>query len=401
MQTTTTPKCLLWLAAVMTVWSQSSLAQLPAASLQLSPLPDGTNLGLRISTQPGFTYAIEQSADLAHWLWQGSLYSDGLTLNWMTSLAQSTPRFFRTQSGLPNTQVVTNYHNWTNTVWLNNGLVEVVVVPNAGRVMQFRFLGDTNGPFWENPALYGQNATPTSWNTEGGFGGDKAWPSPQSDWGWPPPSGFDGSTNSCTFSNGVVTLTTPVDATYQVRTTRVLELAIGQPVMRIRTIFERVSATTLTNKVLGNWVITQTQEPVRVYVPVPQASIFTQGYTQLGTGLPSQFSNTNRLISFTRDTVASHKLGFDTGALAWVGTNLALRIDSPRLAGLPQSSYPDGGCNTEVYTNPGAPYVELECLGPLAKLPVGARMEFVTTYTLFRRTETDPDTEAHRILGVP
>jgi hypothetical protein len=307
-------------------------------------------------------------------------------------------QFFHAKVNRPNAVVVTNYFGWTNAVLLNNAIVEAVIIPAAGRVLQFRLLGSTNGPFWENESLYGRSATPSSWNTSGSFGGDKAWPSPQSDWGWPPPSGFDGSTNAVSLSNGVVTLVTPVDATYQIRTTRVIELGFDEPVMRIRTIFERTAATARTNNSLGVWVITQLRDPVRCFVPVPSPSIFPSGYTQLGTGLPTQFQQTNGFISFTRDRSASHKLGFDAGTLIWIGTNLTLRIDAPRVPGLPKASYPDNGSSTEIYTSSGTPYVEHEFLGPLSLLPNGGRMEFVTTYILFQRVEADPEAEARRVL---
>jgi hypothetical protein len=180
-------------------------------------------------------------------------------------------------------------------------------------------------------------------------------------------------------------------------------LKFDEPVMRIITTFQRTAATTWTNKLLGTWIIAQLQEPMGCYVRVPQPSIFSNGYTQLGNGMPIQFHNTNGVISFTRDPATAHKLGFDSGVMVWVGTNVALRIDAPRQSALPASSYPDGGCSTEIYTNPGtnAPYVELESLGPLYLLPVGAQKEFVTTYTLFHRTQTDPDAEAGVILNRP
>ena len=56
----------------------------------------------------------------------------------------------------PNSAVFTNYHGWSNSVSINNGVVEAVVVPTDGRVQQFRFLGDTNGVLWENSALWGK-----------------------------------------------------------------------------------------------------------------------------------------------------------------------------------------------------------------------------------------------------
>jgi hypothetical protein len=113
------------------------------------------------------------------------------------------------------------------------------------------------------------------------------------------------------------------------------------------------------------------------------------------------FRNTNGLISFVRENGATHKLGFDAPSLVSVGTNVSLRIDSPRVAGLPASSYPDSGCSTEVYThdNPAVPYVELESLGPLSSLPVGIKLTFLTTYTLFHRTESDPEAEARKVLA--
>ncbi len=304
----------------------------------------------------------------------------------------------------PNPVTVGSYHGWNNAVFLNNGLVEAVIVPDAGRVLQFRFLGDTNGPFWENRSLDGTSANAGSWNTEGSFGGDKAWPSPQSDWGWPPPLGFDGSPCQVSLSNGVVTLTGPEDGTYRITPTRIIELAVDRPQMRVTTVFRRTSPTSLTSRLLGNWVITQVQDPAGIYVPVPSPSIFGSGYYQLGNGMPTQFRNTNNLISFTRDPAPnqSHKLGFDADSLAWVGTALSMRIDAPRQVGLSPSRYPDNGCNTEVYTNLGtnAPYVELECLGPLRLLALGAEMRFVTVYTLFHRTEIDPEVEARKILNL-
>ena len=379
-------------------------AQVPVPELQVAASSAASNVTLRISSQPGWFYTVQRSADLTNWSSITTLFANSNVLTWSDSLAVAPMAgFFRAKVNSPNQPVTANYNGWTNAVLLNNGLVEAVIVPNAGRVLQFRFLGTTNGPFWENSTMSGQTATPSSWNTEGAFGGDKAWPSPQSAWGWPPPAGFDGSPDQVGITNGIVTLTSAVDTSYQVRTTRIVELAFNEPVMRITTIFHRLAATAQTNNQLGIWIITQVRDPVRCFIPVPSPSVFTDGYHQLGSGLPAQFQATNGLISFSRDPVASHKLGFDANSLVWVGTNLSLRIDAQRAPVLPVASYPDGGCSTEVYTNPGtnAPYVEMESLGPLSLLPVGAQMQFLTTYTLFHRTEADPEAEARKILNLP
>ena len=66
------------------------------------------------------------------------------------------------------------YHGWPESFVINNGKVEIIVVPTIGRVMQFQFV-DEPGVFWENPATYGLKPDPQSpeW---GNFGGDKSWP---------------------------------------------------------------------------------------------------------------------------------------------------------------------------------------------------------------------------------
>lgn len=391
-----------WAMMMLVPISGTATETLAPPRLSTPTLTTGaTAWSLKVATEPGWFSTLQSSSNLIHWETLQSVYATTGEVNFLAPNSDAPKaRFFRAKANTANPVTVQSYQRWTNAIFINNGLVEAIVVPPAGRVLQFRFLGDTNGPFWENPSLYGQKASSSSWNTAGSFGGDKAWPSPQSDWGWPPPSGFDGSTNSYAYSNGVVSLITPVDSTYRIRTTRHIELGFDEPVMRIKTIFERTAATSRTNKPLGVWIITQVKDPVKVYVPLPAPSIFTNGYTQLGSGLPTQFRNTNGFLSFTRDRSASHKIGSDAGSLIWVGTNLSLRIDAPRVPGLSKTNYPDNGSSAEVYTNPNpAAYVELELLGPLSKLQIGETMELTTTYTLFRRRESDPDAEAIRVLA--
>src|SRR5437764_10455691 len=75
--------------------------------------------------------------------------------------------------------VRTNYHGWADSILLSNGRVEAVIVPAIGRVMQFRFAGEEDGPFWENRALDGIKPEPDS-KEWGNFGGAKTWPAPHS-----------------------------------------------------------------------------------------------------------------------------------------------------------------------------------------------------------------------------
>jgi len=293
----------------------------------------------------------------------------------------------------------TTYHGWPDSYIISNGKAEVVVVPRIGRIMQFGFAGE-EGVFWENRALDGVAAawSPTNWVN---FGGDKTWPAPEADWpkhthlkAWQPPPAFDGTPSQARVEpNGDVVLTTTVDQFYEIRAQRRIHLDADSPVMTVTTTYERVADETIE---AGVWVITQLQHPARLYIPRPGNSQFNEGYTLLSKAPPPSLRVQPKWLSLGRDTASAYKIGADAGMLLWVGKTVALRIDSPRVAG---AEYPDKGSSVEIYTNPDPlQYIELETLGPLQTLKPGGRIERVNTYTLIRRTESDPDREAERIL---
>ncbi|TMQ00436.1 MAG: hypothetical protein E6L09_06555 [Verrucomicrobia bacterium] len=295
--------------------------------------------------------------------------------------------------------VHTNYHGWANSILVSNGRVEAIIVPAVGRVMQFRFAGDEDGPFWENRALAGRAPDPAA-KEWGNFGGDKSWPAPQSDWpritprAWPPPVAFDSMPVEAGEDGFVVKLISAVDPHYGIRTYREITLALDQPVMSITTTYEKVSGQPIKVSV---WVITQLKDPVMACASLPESERFREGYNRQSDELPSNLRIADGLLTLTRDPKTSHKVGTDAGALFWVGKEAVVRIDSPRKI---FGEYPDEGCSAEIYTNPDPlAYVELEMLGPLQKLIAGDSITRTSTYTLLRRTEADPELEVRRILS--
>jgi hypothetical protein len=293
----------------------------------------------------------------------------------------------------------TEFHNWSNSILISNGKVEAVIAPAIGRVMQFKFVGDDDGPLWNNRTLDGKAPDPkaTEWLN---FGGDKSWPAPQADWSniidrpWPPPPAFDSMPAKATVEQGMVTLISPVDPFYGIRTIRQMMLVPGEPVMRIETTYEKVQGDP---KRVGVWVITQVRNPVGVYLRAPSPSIFTNGCNNQGPALPPSLRIEQGLLSLSRDSNVAYKIGSDASALLWVGEKTLLLIESPRTG---KDDYPDQGSSVEVYTNPDAlPYVELEILGPLHALKVGDRIQRSSTYTLFHRGKPSSEAQARAILG--
>lgn len=290
------------------------------------------------------------------------------------------------------------YHQWPESLILGNGQVEVVVVPAIGRVMQFRFAGEDDGPFWENPELFGKSPNPAS-STWGNFGGDKTWPAPQGDWpkltprAWPPPAAFDSMPVSVEVKGEAIELLSPTDPHYGIRTRRLIKLDAKRPVMTIMTIYEKLEGLPVTVAV---WTITQFKDPQGVFVPLPKTSVFTDGYLKQSKETPAELKRVGQLLSMTRGPNVSTKIGTDADALVWIGDKHVVRIDSPRA---PNATYPDQGSSAEVYTNlDPLKYVELEMLGPLSQMKAGDRIERTNTYTLSRRHEKKAGDEARKLI---
>jgi hypothetical protein len=280
---------------------------------------------------------------------------------------------------------------------MNNGVVQVVIVPAVGRVMQFGFVGE-EGVFWENSSLFGQAPI---WDTPEwmNFGGDKTWPAPEADWSkytqrtWRPPPAFDAMAVEVRRDGNDLWLVSPVDRFYGIRVLRRVRLEPGQPVMTILTLYEKVAGAPVS---AGVWVVTQLKDPVGLYAPMPPEKRGSPGYALLTKKAPPDLKVKKGLLSLRRSPKQPHKIGLPVGTLLWLGRNHGLRIDSPHT---PFGQYPDQDSSAEIYTNPDPlQYIELETLGPVSVMKVGDRIDRSNTYTLLRRSMKDPEDEARRLL---
>ena len=290
-----------------------------------------------------------------------------------------------------------SHHGWPDGYLISNGAVEAVVVPAIGRVMQLRLAGDAAGTLWENRALDGQLHTPvcSEWLN---LGGDKCWPAPQSAWmqqqgrNWPPPAAFDSLAVEVRAGERGLVLTSPADKGYGIQVVRHVALEEEQPTMSIRTEYRKISGEPVT---VGVWSITQMRDPVRVCILLPEEQRFAGGFVQLMEAEPAGLRIEDRMLSLVRHPQECVKIGTEASRLVWVGESCMVRIDAQTGPG----EYPDGGCVTEVYTNPDPlEYVELETLGPLTTIGIGESIERITAYTVMPRLLADPEADARRAL---
>lgn len=299
-------------------------------------------------------------------------------------------------AGSPVTALTGQSHRgWHDAVILRNRTVEIVIVPSVGRVMQFRFVGETDGPFWENAKLAGKPMPADPWKAaHGSFGGDKTWPAPQSLWNWPPPDVFDTSAVTAKINDDrSVTLTSPVSPRFGLRTVRRIALDATAPVMRIATTYEKISGEPLEVSV---WIISQLSDPAAVFLPAPVTSKFVGGLAPQWPAPPGAVERRGDLLRLARLPAKSYKIGNDSPAIVWVGAKHVLKIAADRIPG---ATYPDEGCIAEFYGNADpVPYVELETVSPLRTLRVGESHSATNTYVLARRSSPDAETDARAAL---
>lgn len=290
------------------------------------------------------------------------------------------------------------YNKWPEAFTLSNGQVEAVIVPAIGRVMQFRFVGESDGPLWENHALDGKpaNSQSAEWIN---FGGDKTWPSPQGEWekvtgrGWPPPKAFDSMPVEVSPVRESLILRSAIDPSYGIRTERKIRLIPGQAEMEITTTYQKVEGPPVR---VGIWIITQLKDPQKVFMPVPPSGIFASGYNKQSEKLPADLAVAGSMVTCRRSPRDSTKIGSDGSDLVWAGEKWVLQIHAPRER---EGEFPDHSSSTEIYTNPDPnAYVELETLGPLKTMNKGDIFVRSQTYRLFRRNGQTVDDQVRSIL---
>jgi len=306
------------------------------------------------------------------------------------------------------------WHGWDGAVRLSNGVVEAVVVPSIGRIMDFRIAGrPETSPVFVNPDWAGKSVADADATTWAAFGGDKLWPSPQSEWGkhnaraWPPDQTFDGDPEVATVLPDGVRLTTPDSLAFAARATRTITLKPGEARLYIAQalVKDPDASGPRDGFPIGIWSITQTRGDGTLFLPLGAGTVFPGGFISQGDAgdVPATpyFTKAGGLLRITRDQVKTHKVG-TASAAGWAASLYGGDVlFSEHYSYTPGALYPDGGASAEVYTNAGATaYIEMELLGPLAPLTHGGKLTHDLYWQLQRLPRVPKDGEdAGRLVG--
>ncbi len=279
---------------------------------------------------------------------------------------------------------VVDYHGWHGAYRMSNGTVELVVVPQIGRIMRYGAIGGPN-VLWENPDLGGSVPDPGKPNADWiNYGGDKLWNAPQEKWGWPPDPVLDRGACAVTrLPGGRLRLSGPDSAKSGLRFQREITLAERGTGVTLR------NTLTNTGKETVNWAIwevAQIDDPAAVSLPRSRTGRFKPGYRLFPTYalLPGMLTIDGSVVTLRRDAKQAAKIGSDAPD-GWIKGRLAGQEFTLSATQEPGKHYADDGCSQEIFVS-GDPtkYAEMEMLGPLTDIRPGGSASFVTRWSLRR-----------------
>ncbi len=275
-----------------------------------------------------------------------------------------------------------SYKGWDDCTLLTNKVVELIFVPQIGRIMRYGYVGEAN-LLWENEALAGKTTDLKAVNADWqNYGGDKLWPAPQAVWGWPPDPVMDSGAHTIkTLSGNRVQTMGQKSPKHNLRFRREITLDTkGTGVTFVNSVFN----TGEKEAEWSVWEVAQVVSPNVVIMPLHKGGKFPTGYYTFKDADPAEgkLKIVGNEVRVERDAKRSSKIGSDS-PLGWIASEKSgTRFEISHKPD-PKATYPDDGCHLEIYTNPDPlAYVEMELLSPLVTIAPGERYAHITRWKL-------------------
>jgi hypothetical protein len=269
-----------------------------------------------------------------------------------------------------------DYHGWEGSYLMTNGDVEVVVVPQIARIMEYRPAGGEN-LLWVNrelmPDYEGELSGQSNiggWPNHGGY---KLWPAPQSAWNWPPPPKLDRGPCEAEITDGeALRLTGQPDPEAGIRFDRLIRLSPSGTRLEVDQVMVNASDRPVEWAI---WDVTQVPSDCVGFVPLgPGATVRAQEGEEPG----EQWRRAGDML-LVRPDGTSEKV-FITGRPSWLGCRIGGWIFVKAFES-PAGATPEGETPREVYVG-GLGYIELEVVGPSVRLEPGEQTVLPETWHL-------------------
>ncbi len=272
------------------------------------------------------------------------------------------------------------YAGWQKCLRISNPDVDLVITTDVGpRIIRFGLTGGPN-EFAEYPDQVGTTGEAAYHS----YGGHRLWVAPEENGRTNHPDNLPVGWKE---ENGEVILLAPVEKGTQLQKQLRVRL---DPVKRHVTILHRITNRGKVDATLAPWAVTVMAPGGRAIIPhepfvahnervLPVRPLVLWGYTRMK---DPRWTWGDRFIQLRQDAAGDgpQKLGALVTA-GWAAYANGNRLFLKRFDCSTGASYPDFGCNLEVFTNHRM--LEVESLGPLVTLPPGKSVTHREEWYLF------------------
>jgi hypothetical protein len=299
------------------------------------------------------------------------------------------------------------FQGWENALRVSNGAIEVVAVPEIGRLVSIRPAQGENLLHFRQD-LAGQlppQDRETDWFN---YGGDWLWPVHQDRWKdtggaiWPPIRLLDGRpwTGRAWHVPGKgqgILLEIQYGEPLNLRVSRQVFLPEGTST--VFTVQQKITRTAPSGIPACLWQISQLNGVEKAVLAVSRESRFAEGYRVIAFDTPDKDLLTfcGPVLMYSAGVRGEHKLGTDGSWIAAKKGALTLKLIARGPSG--DGLYPDGGCSVLMFSNAGLGYTEIETQSVERFLEPGESMENTVSYHLFPAPTASLD--CTNLQGIP
>jgi hypothetical protein len=275
----------------------------------------------------------------------------------------------------------TSYRGWRNCYRTSNGLVDLVVTTDVGpRIIRFGFAGEEN-EFKEYDDMVGETGG-AQWRI---YGGHRLWHAPEAR---PRTYYPDNLPVELEEHTGFVRVIQPTETTTGIQKEIDIRLSASKAHVELT---HRLRNTNLWAVELAPWALSVMAPGGKAIIPLPPRAshqesllptsvIALWAYTDM-TDHRWAWGRKHAMLGQDRRARTPQKAGFVVTD-GWAAYARDGHLFVKKFSYFEGERYPDFGCSVEVFTD--ADMLELETLGPLARLQPGDTVEHVEHWFLFR-----------------
>lgn len=271
------------------------------------------------------------------------------------------------------------YAGWERCLRLHNGKVELVVTLDVGpRVIRFGFINGQN-LFAEFADQVGQTGG-TEWKS---YGGHRLWHAPEVE---PRTYYPDNAPVRYDWDGRMLTLTPPEEVSNRLQLA--MDIALD-PDKAIVSLNHRIVNTGVWDVELAPWCLSVMAAGGRAVFPQEPYIPHGESFAAARPLVLWHFTHMNdprwiwgeKYVQLCEDaSIPTKQKAGAANTQGWAAYLLDNEAFIKRFACVPGAPYPDMGCNCEFFTMPG--FLEVETLGPLARLAPGSGLNHFEHWTL-------------------